>query len=68
MNPNFKIMETKEKHPLQRIIKPVLYKNVWVEAYIGGYFVLNQKVKTIEEVDEVILNSVLNPIVNLINS
>ena len=60
-------METKEKHPLQGINIPVLYKKVWVEPYIGGYFVLNKKVLTIKAVDEVILNSVLNPIIKHIN-
>ena len=60
-------METKEKHPLKGIVSPILYKKVWVEPYIGGFFVLNHKVLTIEEVDKVILNSVLNPIIKPIN-
>lgn len=31
-----------------------IYKNVTVERIIGGFKVLSQKVKTLEEVDEVI--------------
>ena len=48
-----------ERHPLEGIKSAIYYKKVWVEPYIGGFFLLNHKVKTIEEVDNLIREAAL---------
>ena len=51
--------KNEDKHPLQGIMGATVYKGVWVEPYVGGYFALNHKVKTIKEVDELIREAAL---------
>ncbi len=63
--------QEKEKHPLEivkwGVIPIVNYSGKLVTRLIGGYEIMGQKVKTPQQVDEVILNSekgLQNSIVN----
>lgn len=49
-----------EEHPLKGILGITVYKGVLVEPYVGGYFVLNKMVKTVDEVDKVIYDAGLS--------
>ncbi len=65
--------QEKEKHPLEMVkwgIIPICnYNGKLVTRLIGGYEIMGQKVKTPQQVDEVILkaeqsvsNSIVNPV------